>query len=179
MPLYANPMNKKPIQKLGKRMIVLRVVICVISIPIGAFVFLWVLASLFLQPGRFNRDRMNAIVDVVRQQQIDSEMGSAFQIDDFSNPKAIRAVTSGPGNVWAQRTTDGVLSVSIMTRECGHFADYGFAYSDIPLNPKTIDGKVFLYGITQRGQEVSTPGRIDWPWERIDEHWWKVYDPTR
>ena len=123
---------------------------------------------------------MNAIVEVVRQQQLGSGLWSEYQIDDFSNPKTIRVVTnSGRRNVWAWRTTDGVLTVSIMTKVRGHFGDYGFAYSDIPLNPKTIEGKTFLYGITPRGQEVGTPGMIYEPRERINEHWWKVWDPNR
>ena len=173
-------MNQKPARKVSKMMIALRVVKSFISISVGAVVILcFAVAPFYFGPGRFERDRMNAIVDVVRQQQIDPERGTQFQIDDFANPKDLRVTDPGPGNVWAKRTPDGELVVSIMTKDRGHCGEYGFTYSDIPLKAKKIEDEVYLVGVTGRGQELFAPGGMYEPRGKVDDHWWKVCNPTR
>lgn len=78
----------------------------------------------------------------------------------------------GAGHVWAQLSESGALKVVIETRDFGHFGEYGFAYSDLPLSliPYPSDSEWFT--IDEPGP--LNMGRRDM---KIDDHWWKTSNP--
>lgn len=150
--------------------VVSRVLICAISIPIGALFLFWLWASYYFSPGRFNRELLNGVVDEARRRQIDSEKVVQFQIDNLAKPKGLRVVTdSRPRNVWVERREGGGLVVSIMTRDRGHFGEFGFAYADIPLRPYIVEGELRL----------NVPSAMNSAGRRIDDHWWEIINRTR
>jgi hypothetical protein len=165
---FAKPssaMNQTPPRKLTGMTIALLILVWVISAPIMAYLSFRVWVWLYFNPGRFDRKKMNAIVDVVRHQDFDAEQIATFQIDDLANPGSLHvAERSGLRKIWAVRTESGALKVSIMTKDRGHFGWFGFAYSDVALQPETIQGRKFL----------DVPEMSD-PMTRIDDHWWKVF----
>lgn len=129
-------------------------------------------------PGRFDRVRMDTIVDEVRRQMIESAIGvngdniTEFKIEDFGNAKSLRIVPAdqrGHVNVWARRMPDGALEVSILTNDRGHLGAYGFAYSDAPLSSIREEGMSYL----------KVPGPMMYPGGSIDKHWWKIYNNDR
>ncbi|HWB59308.1 MAG TPA: hypothetical protein VG733_07440 [Chthoniobacteraceae bacterium] len=120
----------------------------------------------------FMRWRMEAIVKQVRQRNFTGD--AAFTADALGDVDSWdRTRPNGP-DVWAYRGDDGSLQVSIIEFNRGHFGMFGYAYADKPPSkivydwPEDDDGRVHL----------SFPGTMQatYPRERIDEHWWKVWD---
>jgi hypothetical protein len=126
-------------------------------------------------PGPFNRQKMEAVVQQVRLMELEPGRDHALRLDDLTKPQSIRLV--GPdepfrrgqneGNVWARRLSDGHLSVVIETRDLGHAGEYGFAYSDATLSPKPFGGPWL---------QLDIPGPLIYvlPSMKIDDNWWKV-----
>lgn len=127
-------------------------------------------------PGPFDRPRLEAIVEQVRQARLKPDTEQQFFLNDLSNPKSIRVLSKdqafpdtgkGAGLVWAQASPEGALTVVIVTRDLGHAGVYGFAYSDAPLTlTQSQSGRFYLH----------VPGPLhecERSWQ-LDEHWWKV-----
>jgi len=145
----------------------------------------------------FNRQRMERIIEQIRQQKFTDDQifladkdGSVemlplqVQNQDFGQRSELMVyekeefsatddvVTSHPGkNVcWGRRTGDGKLSVTIVIVNDGIDGDeFGFAYSDTPL--VKLKGAPGPYNSPLA---VDLPGTLDVPMCRIDSHWWKV-----
>jgi hypothetical protein len=70
-------------------------------------------------------------------------------------------------SVW-RGAAEGALQVVIETVDDGHAGEYGFAYSDVPLESQPMED-------APRWHTLALPGtlRITRPGDRIDAHWWK------
>ena len=132
---------------------------------IALCVAFWYFESVYLSPGRFHREQMNAIVNEIRHRQFpdegpDGPLGlDEFQLNDFDNPKsAVQVFDSGPRNIWVMRDEKGVWTIIIMTVDHDHLGEYGFVYSDGPVPPLA--------------------GFQEWwkPIKQVDPHWWKAAD---
>ena len=126
-------------------------------------------------PGSFYRKHFEAIVDQARSMAPPAGEPLLLRLDDPRDPKSLRKLKpgetfdrgQGAGNVWAELTAVGKLKVVIETRDLGHAGEYGFAYSDVPLEPRPFGEDWFT---------LDVPGRINivQPHMKIDDHWWKV-----
>jgi hypothetical protein len=123
--------------------------------------------------GHFDRAQMESLVAQVRQQKFSDEKdfnwdviaGKATLLPATTIDEGIRVANW----VWARRTEDQKLDVVIMTVNGGHAVSYGFAYSDKILVPeKDPDSEVLLLDVP--GMNETSPE------EKIDEHWWEVFD---
>ena len=125
--------------------------------------------------GSFDRASCESVVQEVRAAGLVPGETKEFRLDDRSDPRSLRLRRpgelvrrgDGAGSVWAEMTTDGRLMVVIETRDLGHAGEYGFAYSDAPLNSGPIGGP---------WQPLALPGhlRLGLPRMRIDDHWSEV-----
>lgn len=128
----------------------------------------------FFRAGMFHRKQMDGLVNEIRRRQIPSEARVQFYVADLSRPQLIQIDPDSERarltNVWATRTEDGLLSVSIMTNDKGHYGEFGFTYSDAPQSPtKSGEGEASL----------RVPGRMNYPVKKIDAHWWEVANRDR
>jgi hypothetical protein len=133
--------------------------------------------GLFLDqnPGPFDRERFQAIVQEVRAIGLKPGEEKELRLDNLSNPKSLRALKAeeqfhrgqGAGSVWAAMTEDGKLKVVVETKDLGHAGEYGFAYSDTRLSPEPF-GEGWL--------SLNVPGHLKLvqPKMQLDDHWWEV-----
>lgn len=123
----------------------------------------------------FNRAVFEAVVERIRQSNLQTGIVTEFKLEDMSNPGSLRPVKPGEvftgwhgaGLVDALRDANGDLKVVIRTRDNWHFGQGGFAYSDKPMAPEQDDeGKWFLFGLPTVHE--TKPGL------KIDNHWWRL-----
>ncbi|APR80776.1 Hypothetical protein A7982_06123 [Minicystis rosea] len=122
--------------------------------------------------GSFDRHRFEAIVAEVRRLPIEPGQQVTLRAGDLGDPRSLRPVGDEPrvrgkgaGLVWAERTREGKLKVVIETSDQGHMGEHGFAFSEVPLQPKPLDA---------RWSTVDVPGHLNIVDARIDDHWWSV-----
>jgi len=127
--------------------------------------------------GRFDREAMTLIVEEIRPL-VKAGRTMEFQLDDWTNPKSLRVedlwetykrLNRWDGHIWAERSDEGVLKVTILTQNNWHVVNYGFAYSDTPF-------VVYREGVN-KGEEQSfldVPGLMYYADKKIDDHWWAV-----
>jgi hypothetical protein len=161
----------------------------------GVLTTLWILAliayggyvvltnsplGLFLDqnPGPFDRERFEAIVQEVRALKVKPGEEKELRLDDLSDPKSLRVLKSDEefykfrlgrraGNVWATMTPERKLKVVIETRDLRHAGEYGFAYSEAVLSPEPFGESWFRLDVPGRLKQVE-------PKRQIDDHWWEV-----
>lgn len=130
----------------------------------------------FLQnPGSFDRERFERVVDQVRRSGLAPGETREFRLDDPREPTSLRPCREGEtfgrglgaGSVWGERTREGKLKVVIETRDLGHAGEYGFAFSEEPLEPKPCGGG---------WSTLDVPGHLNLvlPDMKIDGSWWRV-----
>ncbi len=128
-------------------------------------------------PGRFDRQSLEAIVAQVRLAELKPGELREFVVDRAKDPKSLQAFQPdqslsrghGAGHVWAQMSVDNKLKVVIETRDLGHAGEYGFAYSDVPLLPAPSGSSGDWYTI-----DVPSHLTLVTPAMKINDHWWKV-----
>jgi hypothetical protein len=135
----------------------------------------WILLPFQQNPGTFHRHRYEAVVEKVRTMNLSPGQVTALRLDDISSPQSLRLLKpeesfergQGAGCVWAEVSADGKLKVVIETNDMGHAGEYGFAYSDVPLVPRSSPPDWF---------ELDVPSHLTYvqPDMKIDDHWWKV-----
>jgi hypothetical protein len=105
--------------------------------------------------GPFKRREFEAIVEQVRQQKGDPTTEQRYRF--------------GGRDVWARTTSEAKLKVVIVTAGGGHGGAWGYAYSDVPLEPyEEFEGTLQF--------DLPGPLREADPGAKIDDHWWRVYD---
>ena len=137
--------------------------------------FLAPIWSMDQNPGTFKRKTFAAIVDKVREVTPTETEEIRFYLEDLSSPESLRSLDSEErfmrgekaGLVWASKSSSGDLKVVIQTKDLGHAGEYGFAYSDTPLNLTSFEKPWFF---------IDVPGRLNivTPKMQIDKNWWKV-----
>ena len=148
--------------------------------------------------GRFDRARMEGLVAQVRNQKFSGDR--RFYWADVSGTAALFSGTdelhwttvpgtsalstgtaAGYANLWAERTEDQKLKVTIWTNGDGHAPlAYGFAYSDVPLEPHGTPGNSLILFSSGPNETIAhqaaslfgVPGLH--LMKRIDAHWWEV-----
>jgi hypothetical protein len=124
-----------------------------------------------LSGGFFDAERMNGIVEAVRRHPV-GEAEVVFNMEDMSRPETLSPVPEPRqiyGNVWAHRR-NGALQVAIMTRNSGHFGEYGFVFSEVPFKVVDQVGDQLYYDI---------PGPMNDLGGKIDDHWWRAANRER
>jgi len=126
-------------------------------------------------PGRFDRERFEAVVQQVRLMGIKPGETKQLRLHDVGDPKSLRPLKPGQefgrgqraGCVWAEVTAGGKFKVVIETRDLGHAGEYGFAYSEVPLSPTPSGGG---------WSSLDVPGHMNLvlPEMKIDKNWWEV-----
>ncbi|HWB58647.1 MAG TPA: hypothetical protein VG733_04110 [Chthoniobacteraceae bacterium] len=120
--------------------------------------------------GTFDRPLMDSIVAQVRAQNFTGVQ--LFHLDKAGKIHLVKEGVLGK-QVWAERAQDGTLKVSIDMVVVNHGVTYGFGYSDTPITGEKTRG--FLHSDTLR---LDLPD--EWyarPKDKIDEHWWRIYNP--
>ncbi|MEI9896463.1 MAG: hypothetical protein WDN28_22025 [Chthoniobacter sp.] len=75
--------------------------------------------------------------------------------------------------IWAVRDMNQKLIVVILTEGGSHWGAWGFAYSDTPFVQKSNQMEA-----PSGGCSLDLPGPLQaaFPKEKIDAHWWPVFD---
>jgi hypothetical protein len=128
-------------------------------------------------PGRFDRGTMQAIVEEVRRRGIARGEARRFHLRDLGEPATMSELAPdaeirrgrGRGRIDARVTSAGALQVVIETADHGHAGEYGFAYSDAPLESTPMGGEGGWHTLHVPGHLFLTR-----PGNRIDPHWWSV-----
>lgn len=132
------------------------------------------LSAVYQAAAGFDRAYLEAIVAEVRRRPFPAGQEATFRLADPSDPRTLRAADGeelrrggGAGLVWARRTAEGKLQVTIETRDLGHAGEYGFAYSELTLGLTQLPGD-------GSWQQTDVPGRLTILGKRIDERWVEV-----
>ena len=107
------------------------------------------------KPGSFDRKHFEAVVAQVRSMSPAAGEEARFRLDDPSDPASLGMLKpnetfargEGASNLWGRVSPTGELKVVIETRDLGHAGGYGFAYSDVPLSPKSFGGDWFFLDV--------------------------------
>lgn len=149
----------------------------------GVVLLFFLLAHLFLNPGRFDRAKFEAIVARLRQMKLPVGKEDRFMMDDLSDPNSLRPLKpkelllnwSHSDLVWVRQNSPDDLDAVIVTRDCSHFGRFGFAYTTTRMTPELDDeeGIWCLCDLTHAPVYETTPDM------KIDDHWWGVEDIRR
>jgi hypothetical protein len=118
---------------------------------------------------RMHRGRYEAIVQELLPEVPKHDSLYQFTLQDLDDPSSIHPLTSPPplaisgqgrGHVWAIRKGES-LNIWIETVDQGHAGEYGYAY-----HPDS----------TETGWDADRFGEY-WSYgERLDDHWWIIYN---
>jgi len=126
-------------------------------------------------PGYFDRVYFEGIVAQVRKEKLPSKEAACFRLAKPLDATSLQPCSTnesgargqGAGMIFASQSPEGHLNVVFETKDLGHAGEYGFAYSDIPLEPQPCGGGWFTLDVPSHLNLVQ-------PDMKIDEHWWRV-----
>jgi hypothetical protein len=151
-------------------------IVLTMGLAIGLYVgaFAYAVVSTPRDAGPFHRPQMESLVAQVRSQKFDGRKD--FKWAEVSGTAMLLTVAT-QGNdslVFAERSTDQTLKVVIVIHNEGHMGAYGFAYSDVPLQP--LHDSLAPEDKDLLQLELPGPLRNSRPKMQIDSHWWEMFD---
>ena len=85
---------------------------------------------------------------------------------DWPRSMASQGKTIDGLQVWASRSKDGLIMVSILTQDNGHAGSHGYLYAEAP--PQKVGNDPY--------HPWDVPGRLNDVEDKVSENWWRVYN---
>ncbi len=129
----------------------------------------WLLVLAGCGAGRFDRDRMDAVVTRVRPMLVVPDHMYRFRLDDDLDPATLAPVAEGAilgrgdGRGLIRAAADGLhrIAVSIETRDDGHAGEYGFMFTD----DRVGDGVLELVERDSQHEEREATHWVRWHYD--------------